>query len=691
MARVSVRAWLTVISSVSLGAAALAAQIVSSGQAPVAGQPRDMPPPPPAVRRIPIGTSTISGTITAADTGRPIRGARVSVNGTTVVPGAGYGAVVGGAMGSVPAGAPPGVVVGGISVVGVQPGGVATVGGVPLTGRGGFGTSVNRTVVTDASGQFSFPRLPAGQFTLMVVQQQFLQTFYGQKRVGGQGTTIRLTDGQQLNLKIQMMRGGVITGTIYGEDGEPQRNVPVRGLRYLMVNGVRRLQQTGFANTDDRGVYRLFGLQPGDYLVSATPNQSESQMYERMDTEMAAIEQAIASGAVDPPAAPGLPSTVSVPINRPQPGGNPMPPTPPPSYLPVYAPSSLIPTGATTVAVTGGDERAGVDIQLRLAQASQVQGTVATALEQGVTVQVSLINDDPTMDGVSNNSTRPDQTGRFTFRAIAPGKYTVFAYTVPAPSSMTFVNGQPVQPTQPVAPPRLTDAQKLWGRAAVTVEGQSVVEVNLPLRAARTISGMVVFDMAKAPDLTRVRPSIFLTPAPSVRSIPMMSGPPSVQIEPDGRFTLTGVLPGRYSFRGGFGMLKSAVVAGQDTADFPLEFTGEHDVMDAVLTFTDKTSELTGTLTDAAGKPAPDYTVIVAPSDNRYWTPGSRRIVTSRPSTDGRYVFRGLPPGDYVLAVVTDLENGAQYDPEFLRSLSTGALRVGIIEGGKVAQDLRVK
>jgi hypothetical protein len=44
-----------------------------------------------------------------------------------------------------------------------------------------------------------------------------------------------------------------------------------------------------------------------------------------------------------------------------------------------------------------------------------------------------------------------------------------------------------------------------------------------------------------------------------------------------------------------------------------------------------------------------------------------------------------------MLAVLTDLEQGAQYDPELLRSLGTNAVRVAIAEGGTVAQDLRVR
>jgi hypothetical protein len=253
---------------------------------------------------------------------------------------------------------------------------------------------------------------------------------------------------------------------------------------------------------------------------------------------------------------------------------------------------------------------------------------------------------------------------------------------------MTIINGQPIQPRPPQ--PVLTDEQKMWGKSQVSVAGERTVDVSVSLQPARSISGIVVFDMAKPPDLSRSRVSVTITPAPSPQPVNFGSRP-QAQVGPDGRFTLTGVVPGRYVLRASGGQMKSSVVSGQDTLDFPLEFTGEHDVTDAVLTLTDQMSELSGILSDSAGKPAVDYMIIAAPSDSRYWVPGSRRVAIARPGPDGRYTFRSLPPGTYQVAAVIDLEPGAQYDPEFLRTVARASWSVTMTEGGKVAQDLRVK
>jgi hypothetical protein len=241
----------------------------------------------------------------------------------------------------------------------------------------------------------------------------------------------------------------------------------------------------------------------------------------------------------------------------------------------------------------------------------------------------------------------------------------------------------------PGPPPRLSPEETLWGRADVTVEGQSTVNVSISLQPGRAISGMVVFDAVKPPDLAQARVTVSLA-NPPFTSMPVFGPPAQAPVGPDGRFTLGGVIPGKYILRASWGVQKSVVIGGDDVLDFPLDFDGGRDITDAVITVTDRANEVSGLLTDVSGKPALDYTVVLASRDNRYWTAGGRRILTARPGPDGRYTFRNVPAGGYFLGAVTDLEQGGQYDPEFLKSLMGASMTVTVNEGEKQAQDLRL-
>ena len=279
------------------------------------------------------------------------------------------------------------------------------------------------------------------------------------------------------------------------------------------------------------------------------------------------------------------------------------------------------------------------------------------------------------------------QDGRFTFRGVSPGRYTILAQTVAQPMQVQFGPGTP--PPPPPTPQVLADNQRLWGKTEISVDGPAPMSVSVSLQPGKSISGTGSIRNGAPPDLTRARTTVTLAFAPAPQTV--SAGPaPQAQIGPDGKFTLSGVIPGRYILRAGGGMMKSSIVNGQDTLDFPLEFTGERDIAGAVLTVTDKSSELTGLLTDGAGKPAVDFTIVVAPSDPRFWVPGGRRIMITRPDTAGRYTFRSLPPGDYMVAAVTDMEQGGQYDPEFLKAIASASVRVMVQEAARVSQDLRV-
>jgi len=618
-------------------------------------------PTQPPERRVPVGTSTIAGTVTAVDTGRPIPGARVTVNGTITMPEGRSGR-------SSAANVASPMVTAGLSIgAGGQ--------------SGSRGMSATRSTMTDAQGRFEVGRLPAGRFTVTVTRTAYLNAGYGQKRPGGPAGSVSLEDGQKATIAIPMVRGGVISGMVFGENGEPQANTRVQAWRSVISNGLRRWQPTGGASTDDRGMYRLHSLQPGDYLVSSTPNSGEMQALDRLMAETALIEQAIASGRVQPPAAPGLPATVAVPM-PPRQG----PQDQPPGYLPVYYPSAPEPAAASRVHVDGGDEHPNVDIQLRLVQAANVQGTVTNIPGEGLTVQVWLLNEDPLVDSMM--SARLDQNGFFVLRTVPPGRYTLAAEVVRGPM-VTNVDGVQMQRVGP--PPPIQNDQRWWGRTPVLVGYDSPIVTSVTLQPGKTIAGEVVFEGTRPSLPPGGKLSVFLTPAPGVRQ-PSVGGQPRVDVEPDGRFAIHGVVPGRYILRAsGGGYLKSVMIHGEDTLDFPLDFTGERDVTDAVLTITDALTEISGTLSDGTGDPGPDHTIVIAASEERFWTPGSRRIATARTNGDGRYTFRNMPAGDYLIAVVTDFENGSQYDPEFLRTLVPASVRIRVTEGATISQDLRIQ
>lgn len=610
-------------------------------------------------RTIPVGTASIVGTVTAADSGRPVRGARVNLSGSapsaaTSLAGLSSSVPVSRSGGPVPGAGDQFMLSGAASGIGM--------------------TGLSRSAVTDAQGNFTIARLPAGRFNLTVNHpgNAYLMVNYGQKKPGGRGTPIPLTDGQQARVAIPMIRGGVITGMVIGEDGDPKPNAQVTLWRYFTETGVKRLSQMNGNSTDDRGMYRMFGLQPGDYIVAARPNSNDLMM-ERMTSDAAAIEAAVASGTVRPPPAPGLAATVV--ITAPAPAG---PGEPQPSYLATYHPSTPVATEAAIIHINGGDERSGIDIQTQPIRASTIQGSVSAAIDNGVAVQITMQPEDTSsVLAQQNNQTRARPDGGFTFNNVSPGRYALLAYTVAAPQ---------VQPG-PTGPPRLQDSQKLWGKTVVAVEGQPVVGATLTLQPGRTVAGHVMFEMATPPDLTQPRFTATLNVPPGAQSTGAALSAP---IGPDGRFAITGVVPGKYILRAGGGVLKSSIINGQDTLDVPLDFTGERDITDAMVTVTDKVTELSGTLTDATGKPAFDYSILAVSTDPRFWAPGSRRIAIATLNLEGTYTFRSLPPGDYMVAAISDLDPGGQYDHELLRSLAGASLRVTLTEGAKLSQNLRV-
>ena len=92
---------------------------------------------------------------------------------------------------------------------------------------------------------------------------------------------------------------------------------------------------------------------------------------------------------------------------------------------------------------------------------------------------------------------------------------------------------------------------------------------------------------------------------------------------------------------------------------------------------------MTGTVTNSQGQAVSDYTLIVYPTDQRYWLPQSRRIRSVRPATDGTFTLTGLPAGEYRIAPELDPEPGSWFDASFLQQLDSTSQRFSLTDGEK--------
>jgi len=581
---------------------------------------------------VPIGTASIEGTVTTVDTGRALEGALVSASASD--------------------------------------------------GR------FTRSVLTDDQGHFVIPKLPGGQYNLSASRSRYLPAIYGQKAPNRPGTPVRLDEGQHVKgVTIALFVGGVITGAITDERGEPVLNARVAVLRSQIRGGTRTETQIGTAQTDDRGVYRIFGLLPGEYLVRGVLALDRARV-SAADVERAVAAAASAGGtAVATPGGPIAAVTIDTSVREDGPQDMPNAPT--------YYPGTALASGATIVRVAAGEERSNIDFQLLRIATTTVQGVVMNstgALPAGVVVLLT----DP--DLVSTFVTEGvDPQGRFEFRNVAPGQYTLIA--------RWFQNsGAARRGAQPAATaaalrgqPWAASPEMLGGRTDVSVNGSPMSNVSIILDVGRSVSGRIVFDgAATKPDLATTRVLAALSP---VQDALKQYYPAIAIVGPDGRFTLNGVQPGRYTlqalsrpgqeFNAPGWFLRSSLVNGQDTLDVPIELGGGQDISNAVVTFTDRTTELSGRMIDPQNLPATDDSIVAFATDERLWA-SSRRIRQTRPANDGHYAFRDLPPGEYFIAVVTDAEPDAWLDPEFLRALIPTTVRVTLGDGEKKVQDLRV-
>ena len=134
---------------------------------------------------------------------------------------------------------------------------------------------VSNTGSTDAAGQFAIAGIAPGKYRLSAERSGFITTQYGARGPNKPGTLLTLEAGQKSSdLAMRLTPQGVIAGRVLDEEGEPVANVDVQVLRQQYMQGRKQMARTGGATTNDLGEYRVFGLPPGRYYVSANSRQN---------------------------------------------------------------------------------------------------------------------------------------------------------------------------------------------------------------------------------------------------------------------------------------------------------------------------------------------------------------------------------------------------------------------------------
>jgi hypothetical protein len=290
--------------------------------------------------------------------------------------------------------------------------------------------------------------------------------------------------------------------------------------------------------------------------------------------------------------------------------------------------------------------------------------------------------------------------GKFTIAALKPGEYTLSARAVPPGPA-----GAPAAPPAPGGSggPMPPATMSLWAMTDITVSGADQSGVVLRLEPGMTVTGKLAFEgttLQPPADLTRI--SLGLTGVVTPGTVSITTGGGS-QVSADGSFRFDGVTPGRYTLTatafpgatpvpGTTWQLKQAMAGTLDIADTPIDIKPDQNVEGVTVTFTDKTAEVSGVLSDATGKPTADFSVVLFSTNRASW--GQRTNRRFRPpvraGVDGKFRFLNLAPGEYYVAALTDFEQSDIFNPAFYDQIVPSAIKLTLEEGEKKTQDIKL-
>jgi hypothetical protein len=269
---------------------------------------------------------------------------------------------------------------------------------VTLNRIGGAGmrsrNSADYGTTTDAGGHFLIQDIEPGTYQMDASRNGYVALAYGATKPEGPSTPLSLSPGRHTrDIVFRLTPNGVITGRVLDEDGEPMQGANITAMRFHTMRGKRQLMPAGVSGSDDLGEYRVFGLAPGKYYLSAT-YRKQNMMTPAQDNT---------------------------------PGG-----TPDEDYAPTYFPGTSDPTGAAPIDVAAGTVLSGIDVTLRKTRTVRVGGRVINTMGEGLPgrIMLRMLPRNMSAGFMSQRMTQATRGngGTFEFRGITPGAYVLMAY-----------------------------------------------------------------------------------------------------------------------------------------------------------------------------------------------------------------------------------------------------------------------
>ena len=306
------------------------------------------------------------------------------------------------------------------------------------------GGGSNAAAVSDGGGHFLVKDVTPGQYNISAERNGYVNSA---RRRGQRSDSISVSPGQQVrDVVIKLTPHGVVTGRVVDEDGEPLQFTSILLSGSNNVRGERRQFPAGSAVTNDLGEYRVFGVAPGRYYLSARYNENRNRFAEDRSPVKEADE----------------------------------------GYAPTYYPGTNDPAGAVAIAVTAGQELHGINLVLRKVRTLRVRGRVVNTVSGRTNrnLRVMLVPRDGPRGGFFGQfgAMVRDPNGSFDIRGVPPGSYTAMA--------MLFSDGKQFMARQPVeVGSSNVDNVSLTLAPGVELKGQVRVEsqTQVPLEKVRVM------------------------------------------------------------------------------------------------------------------------------------------------------------------------------------------------------------